>query len=266
MNTPAVLTSSGDRVAFDRYGDGPAVVFVAGAGQFRATDPGTTETAERAAAAGITTIVYDRLGRGESPAEGVIDLDREIAAIAALIDEAGGSAVLCGHSSGCTIALAATVRGLPVDGLMLWEAPIGGITGGTAKWADEILRRIDEGDLEGALVHYMKDMPSEWLEGARQSPMWPAMVARVVSNVADAQSLAWTESAPLKELLAPVRVPVACLTGMETFPLMLDAAAAVVAAVPGAAHKSIPGKNHSWEPEAMAEEVARFRAVVPHRR
>lgn len=63
-----LATGSGDHVAFDKRGDGPAVVFVAGAGPFRAIDPCTTETAERAAAAGTTTIVYDRLGRGESPA------------------------------------------------------------------------------------------------------------------------------------------------------------------------------------------------------
>ncbi|MBZ2197933.1 alpha/beta fold hydrolase [Occultella gossypii] len=253
------LTSgANDLVAFDRRGDGPAIVFVAGAGPFRAIDPWTTETAERAAAAGLTTIVYDRLGRGESVAAGVIDLDRELAAIAALIDEVGGSAVLCGHSSGCTIALAAAVRGLPVDGLMLWEAPIGGQAGGAAAWAAEVLRRIDGGDLEGALTHYMKDMPPEWLDGARRSPMWEAMVAGVVSYVADAQSLAWIESEPLPDLLAGIRVPVAFLTGTHTFPMMLDAARAVVAAIPGATHASIDGKDHAWNPAAMADEAVRF--------
>jgi pimeloyl-ACP methyl ester carboxylesterase len=253
-----LTTDAGDLVAFDKRGDGPAIVFVAGAGPFRAIDPWTTQTAELAAAAGLTTIVYDRLGRGESAADGPIDLDRELTAIAALIEVAGGSAVLCGHSSGGTIALAAAARGLAVDGLMLWEAPIGGQAGGARAWAEEVLRRIDSGDLEGALTHYMKDMPAEWLEDARRSPMWEAMVAGVVTYVADAQSLAWIESAPLPGLLSDIEVPVACLTGTQTFPMMLEAARAVVAAIPGATHRSVAGKDHAWEPAAMADEVVHF--------
>ena len=113
--TEFTTTALGDRVAYDLRGDGPAVVFIAGAGPFRAIDPSTTETAELAAERGIRTIVFDRLGRGESPADGRLDLERELAAVAALIEVVGGSAVLCGHSSGCSIALAAAVSGLPVS-------------------------------------------------------------------------------------------------------------------------------------------------------
>ena len=108
---------------------------------------------------------------------------------------AGGRAVLCGHSSGCTISLAAADRGLAVNGLALWEAPIGGTVGGVGPWVAEVERRIDAGDLEGALVHYMKDMPPEWLEEARHDPGFPEYVAQVVSYVADGESLVWAESA-----------------------------------------------------------------------
>ena len=40
--TEFVTTSNGDRVAYDLYGSGPGLVFVAGAGPFRAIDPDTT--------------------------------------------------------------------------------------------------------------------------------------------------------------------------------------------------------------------------------
>ena len=103
--TEVTTTARGDRVAYDRYGDGPGLVFVAGAGPFRAIDPVTTETARRAGDLGVTAVVFDRLGRGESTASGVLDLDRELDAIAAAIEVAGGRAVLCGHSSGCSFAL-----------------------------------------------------------------------------------------------------------------------------------------------------------------
>ncbi|HEU0181958.1 MAG TPA: alpha/beta hydrolase [Agromyces mariniharenae] len=253
-----VTTTFGDRVAYDRRGSGPALVFVAGAGPYRAIDPWTTETAELMAETGVQTVVYDRLGRGESPAEGRIDLDRDLAALEALIEVVGGSAVLCGHSSGCSISLMAAVRGLPVTGLVLWEPPFGAVDGGAREWADEVERRIDSGDLEGALEHYMKDMPPEWLEGARQSPDYPLYVAQVVSYRADGESLAWVESAPLDELLRDLRMPVEVLLGEETFPELFDAAEAIVAAVPGSRWRQVPGADHSWEPAAMARELTGF--------
>lgn len=256
--SPLIVTRRGDRVAHDIRGDGPAVVFIAGAGIHRAIDPWTTETAERISRAGVTTIVYDRLGRGDSSAVGVLDLDRELDTLADLISEAGGSAVLCGHSSGGSIALAAATRGLPVNGLILWEAPITGESADVIRWTSEVMRRIDAGELESALEHYMKDMPPEWLDSARTSPEWPAIVAGVVSYVADAQSLAWVESAPLNVLLSDIRVPVEFLTGTQTSPEMLHAADVVTAAIPGAASKRLKGEDHVWDPEAMAAEVVEF--------
>ena len=61
--TGTATTAGGDRVTYDLRGTGPAVVFVAGAGPFRAVDPITTRTAELLADAGVTTVVFDRLGR-----------------------------------------------------------------------------------------------------------------------------------------------------------------------------------------------------------
>ncbi|MET4782898.1 alpha/beta hydrolase [Glaciihabitans sp. UYNi722] len=253
-----VTTSRGDRVAYDHRGSGPALIFIAGAGPYRAIDPVTTATAEAAAEQGISTIVYDRLGRGESPVDDRIDLQRELAVIEALIGVAGGSAVLCGHSSGCSIALAAAAAGLPVDGLVLWEAPLGPQDGGAREWADEVDRRLTAGDLEGAQLYYMKDMPAEFLDGVRNSPMWAGIVAQAPSLRADGESLAWAESAPLAELFAGIRVPVEVLMGEETYPVMLVAADAIVDAIPGSTQKRMPGANHSWEPTPMATELAAF--------
>ena len=256
--TDYATTALGDRVAYDLRGSGPALVFVSGAGIWRAIDEVTAPTAELVSAQGITTIVYDRLGRGDSPVEGRIDLDRELAAIAALIDVAGGSAVLCGHSSGCSISLAAAVNGLAVDGLVLWEAPLLPQDSGTQEWTDEVDRRIEAGDAEGAQTHYMKDMPPEFLEQARQSPLWPTMLAQVGSLRPDGQSLAWAESAPHAELFGQLRMPVLAVVGEQTFPEMVPAAESIAAAIPGATWKHMPGAWHSWEPEPMATELTQF--------
>jgi pimeloyl-ACP methyl ester carboxylesterase len=253
-----ITSARGDTIAYDRRGTGPALVFVAGAGPHRAIDPWTTETAERAAAQGITTLVWDRLGRGESPADGRLDLARELAAIAAVIEAAGGSAVLCGHSSGCALALAAADAGLPVTGLALWEAPLASPADDTQAWCDEIERRIDAGDFEGALEHYMKDMPPEWLAGAKASPDWPQIAASVVNQLADAQSLAWAQRALETHALADIDVPVLAMYGTQTFPPMPAAAASLAAVLPQAEVKEMPGAMHMWEPEPMGAELAAF--------
>ena len=253
------LTSAlGDRIGFDRYGSGPALVFVAGAGPYRAGDPLTTATAQRAAELGLTTLVYDRLGRGDSRVDGPITLDRELAAVAAMIGAAGGEAALCGHSSGCAIALDAAASGLPVTALVLFEGPIGAIAGGASPWAEEFRTRLQAEQRESALQWYMKDMPPEWFEGARQSPGFPGMLAQLGGHQPDAEALAWTESAPLAELLGGIRVPVEALVGEQTMPVMSAAAAAISAAIPGATHGTIPGAFHQWEVEPMAVELARF--------
>lgn len=257
-------TDLGDTVAFDLRGSGPAVIFVTGAGPHRAVDPMTTRTAELAAAGGLTTVVFDRLGRGESPADGRLDLGRELSVLRTLIDTAGGHAVLVGHSSGCAISLAAAAAGLAVDGLVLWEAPLGMAANEVRAWIGEFERRLDAGDLDGALAHYMKDMPPEWLEGARQDPSYSQIVADVVSYRADGESLVWAETAPYAGLFGAVTVPVLTLVGEQTFPGMPEAATAIAAAVPDGRTATAPGHDHEWEPEAMAALLVEFvRGAAP---
>lgn len=256
--TDFVTSERGDRIRFDRYGSGPALVFIAGAGPHRAGDAHTTSTARRAAELGLTTLVYDRLGRGDSRVDGAIPLDRELSALAAVIEAAGGEAALCGHSSGCAIALAAAASGLPVTALVLFEAPIGGIAGGASAWAEEFRRRLRANERESALQWYMKDMPPEWFEGAQRSPGFAGMLAQLGGHQPDAEALAWTESAPLSQLMGGIRLPVDALVGEQTLPVMPAAASAIAAAIPGAIQGTIAGAFHEWEVETMALELARF--------
>ena len=92
--TEFATTSTGDRVAYDRYGEGPALIFVAGAGPSRDSDPITTLTAQAVAARGFTTLVYDRLGRNESVAEGILGLHRELAVLPFVVSSFAATAVL----------------------------------------------------------------------------------------------------------------------------------------------------------------------------
>ena len=259
--TDFVTSSRGDRVAYDRYGpvgEGPAVVVVAGAGSLRGEE-GTVATARLVAGHGVAVLVPDRLGRGESAAEGRLDLDREVEALRAVVEAAGGRAVLCGHSSGCSISLYAAAQGVPVDGLVLWEAPVSAPAASTGQWVEGLEERIDAGTLEAAQEWYMKDMPPEWLAGAKASPAWPAICAQVVSLRADGESLRWaTAQLGSGALRDQVGVPVLAAYGSSTFPDMVAAAELVRSVLPQTEVREVPGAHHLWEPAGFAPVLAHF--------
>jgi pimeloyl-ACP methyl ester carboxylesterase len=259
--TDFVTSSRGDRVAYDRYGPpgpAPSVVLVAGAGSLRGADP-VVDLAGLLAAQGLVVHVPDRLGRGESMAEGPLDLERETEALAAVVQAAGGHAVLCGHSSGCSISLYAVAQGLPVDGLVLWEAPLIASAARLEEWSDGLERRIDAGELEAAQEWYMRDMPPEWLAGAKASPAWPAIYAGSVSLRADAQSLHWAvaalESGALRDEVA---VPVLAVHGTSTVPGMVEAAERLRSVLPQTEVGEVGGADHVWDPAAFAPVLADF--------
>lgn len=257
--TEFVTSADGARIAYDRYGDGPALILVNAAMQFRAFDPGTTALARAVAERGFTVVDYDRRGRGESAWPDATALDGERADIAALIEAVGGSAALFGSSSGGSIALAAAASGLPVTHLALWEVPLGVEQGADgAEFHAGLLERIHAGDREGTQEYYMKDMPPEWLAGLKASPAWPVAVAMTPSLAADAESLAWAQSAPFAEVFADVRCPVLFMYGEQTLPLFPAAADAVVAAIPGAHQARIPGANHGYDQGAMVDALVEF--------
>jgi hypothetical protein len=103
----------------------------------------------------------------------------------------------------------------------------------------------------------MKDMPPEWLESAKKLPIYPQMVANVVSYIADCEALRWAESKPPGELLNR-QIPVAALVGQQTSPLMTETARRIGTEISGASWKAIQGADHKWEPDAMAAELVHF--------
>ncbi|MCK6065693.1 MULTISPECIES: alpha/beta fold hydrolase [Microbacterium] len=253
--TDHVDTSEGDRIVYDRLGEGPGVLFVQPAGQTRATDPITPATLRALAEGGRGAAAHDRVGRGDSPAASPITLARELAAIEAILDVVG-PAIVVGWSSGGAIALAAAARNEAVRGVVLFELPFDG-SGEAAGFLEGIRQRVRAGDAAAIVEYYMKDMPPQWLEQAKAGPGWASLLDMAPSFEADVEALAWLESAPLTELLAPIRVPVLALTADDAQPFMHDAAHAIASATGGAAER-IAGRHHGWDPDAMAARLLRL--------
>jgi pimeloyl-ACP methyl ester carboxylesterase len=257
--TEFVTSSDNTRIAYDRLGSGPSVILVGGAMQFRAFDPQTGQLAARLAERGFTVVNYDRRGRGESAGRGPYVLDSEIADLRALIAELGSAAALFGSSSGGAICLAGAAAGLPVSKLALWEVPLGPELGTDgAEFLAGLQERIASGDEEATIAFYMRDMPPEWVEAARQGPAWPIMKAVSPSLAPDAEALAWTQSRPRAELWSSVRIPVLVLVGEETLPFFPAAAESIVASVSDGRSTRVPATNHSWELGPMVDVLAEF--------
>lgn len=254
----SVTSRDGTRIAFDQVGDGPAVILVAGAFQFRAFDQPTVELSRLLAGRGFTVVNYDRRGRGESGPIGRGSLDREIDDIAALVEHAGGAA-LYGSSSGAAIALWAATRDIGVTALALWEPPLSFDDDGGA-FADQLQALIDAGRHEAAVEYFMKDMPREWLEGSKASPAWPVMVGIAPSLAADAVALAGSQGGEQAwaRMWRAVTVPTLTLTGTETLPAVPLVAAALEKALPNAGWARIEASGHAWEPEVMAGALTSF--------
>lgn len=256
MTTSYVETAHGVRIGYDREGSGPPLILVGGAGQFRAVDLATQALTGELAARGYDVVHYDRPGRGDSGGEPPFRLAGEVAALRALIGLVGGQATLYGSSSGGAIALAAAAELPGVGRLVLWEVPLGEEQGTDgAEFVAEIRERVDAGDREGTLRHFMADMPPEWFTAMRQGPQWPLFERMAPTVQADAEALARTQSAPRRQLWSAITAPTLVLVGTNAFPFFSDAAESVVSALSRAERAAVPGAEHGWRPADLADAI-----------
>src|SRR5689334_13273572 len=113
------LSKDGTKIAYDKTGQGPALILVAGAFQDRrAMSIYAGPLSEH-----FTVYNYDRRGRGESGDMPPYAVEREIEDIDALIQAAGGSAFVFGGSSGGVLTLDAAAHGLSITKLAIYEPP-----------------------------------------------------------------------------------------------------------------------------------------------
>lgn len=117
----AIVSADGTKIAYDRAGDGPVVILVDGALCSRAQGP--MPDLARELQSEFTVYNYDRRGRGDSGDSLQYAIAREVEDLAALIEEAGGTAYVYGTSSGAALALRAAAAGVPITKLAVFEAP-----------------------------------------------------------------------------------------------------------------------------------------------
>ncbi|KAB8195366.1 alpha/beta fold hydrolase [Nonomuraea phyllanthi] len=249
MNT--VTSRDGTRIAFERAGEGPALVLVDGAMCYRGAGPCSALAAELAG--DFTVYTYDRRGRGESGDSDTFAVEREYEDLAALVEHAGGGASVFGHSSGAVLALEASLHGVDIARLALFEPPPAGEDAALAERLGELVRAGRRGE---AVEEFQLavGLPPEMVSGMRGSPFRAALEAIAPTLVYDTTI---TGSARL-DRYAAIAVPT-LLVDSENSPEMLRASTEEVArAVPGARRRSLPGGFHDVEPGTLAPVLAGF--------
>ncbi len=178
-------------------GQGPALILVDGALCYRGAGPSKSVAAELSA--DYTVFTYDRRGRGESGDTAPYAVEREIEDLGALIEEAGGSASLCGFSSGAVLALDAANRGLGVEKLALYEPPFI-VDDSRAPLPDDYASRLDQliaADRRGdALRLFMGQvgMPKVLVALMRFMPAWSKLKSVAPTLRYDAALMGDTQS------------------------------------------------------------------------
>jgi alpha-beta hydrolase superfamily lysophospholipase len=263
---PRVRSKDGTSIAYDRQGDGPAVILVGGAlddGSENA--PLATELADR-----FTVYNYARRGRGDSGDTPPYEVEREIEDLAALIAATGGSACLYGVSSGGALALEATAAGLPVDSLAVYEVPYI-LSDEGPHWhrgdGQKAAALVAEGRRGDALELFMRTVgsPDELVARARSSPFWPDLEALAHTLVYDAACVG--DGPPPTARLATITRPTLVATGGarsdpnvsgQPADFFDRAADAIAASIPQAERRTFAGQGHVADPKTVAPVLARF--------
>ena len=255
-----VTSKDGTTIAYERSGRGPALILVDGALCSRAFGPSAKLAAQLTG--DFTVYVYDRRGRGQSGDAPSYSPAREVEDIAALIDEAGGSASLLGLSSGGALALEAAASGLRVDKVIAYEPPYvdDAGQGGGAAYEGRLKQLVASGNRGGAVTYFMKDMvgaPAPIVFMIRVMP-WVWSKLKAVAHTLPYDAAIMTAFRIPRARFALVRTPALVMNGSKTDQRLKDAARAIAAAVPGAQHRELAGQTHNVKPGVLAPAVAEF--------
>ncbi len=261
-----VISKDGTPIAYDKRGQGPALILVGGSFQYRSLDQRTAQLADLLSSS-FMTFHYDRRGSGDSCDTPPYAVEREIEDIEALISEAGGSAFVFGHSSGAVLALEAAQKTAgKINKLALYEPPF--IVGDSRpslpnNYLDH-LKELVETDRCGDAVDYfmtkVKGMPQELVPVLHQMDVWSEFTSVAHTLVYEGMLMGKSQSgnpAPLEQW-ASVKVPTLIADGGASPIWMREATHALANVLPHAQNRTLPGQSHGVDPDVLAPVLVEF--------
>ena len=256
-------SADGTTIAYDVWGDGPAVVIVGGAFNERNT---WTELAQELAGQGLRAVSYDRRGRGDSGDTAPYALEREFEDLRAVVDAVQPDAPVFAHgvSSGGALLLRAVDAGVPIARASVLEPPyrIDGAPPAPEHYIETLQGLVTRDDRAGLVEYFQTQvvgLPREMLEPMRGTPMWQALEAMAPTLVYDGHALGGDDHSLPLDLLGRIGIPVLGVTSEGTaMPWLSRTAETVAGAVPDGRWVRLPGGFHQVEPPVLAPALAAF--------
>lgn len=258
MNT--ITSKDGTKIAYDKLGLGPSIILILGALNTRLSGSQLAQTLSKH----FTVINFDRRGRGNSGDTLPYTVEKEIEDMDALINEAGGSAYLYGHSSGAALALEAAEKlGNKVTGLALYEAPYNDDEQAKQAWGEyteqltNLLAANSRGD---AVALFMKlvGTPLEQIEGMRHAPFWQGLESIAPTLAYDHTAILGTDASVPIQLASRVTAPTLVMVGSASFSFMANTAEKLSEAIPHATLRTLENQTHEVNPEVLAQSLVEF--------
>ena len=206
---------------------------------------------------------FDRRGRGESGDSGAYSIAREIDDIAALIEAAGGSASVYGHSSGAALAAHAASAGLPIRSLVLHEPPYGPddaeSRAGNKAFAISITRLIHAGRHAEAIETFMggAGVPPEMIQAMLDDPRTVKMAPTMLHDIEIMGEIRSGGSMP-QDIIRTIARPTLVLAGGASPQFFRDAAERLAALLPRAELQILQDQDHGAEPAVVAAATRQF--------
>jgi pimeloyl-ACP methyl ester carboxylesterase len=260
-------SKDGTTIAFEQHGSGPPIILIPGALCDRATGP--NKALSKRLAEDFIVIVYDRRGRGESGDTQPYSVEREVEDIEALIDVAGGSALLYGISSGGALALDAAAC-LPdkVTQVAVYEIPFvvddsrPPVPEKFSAQLDALLAAERRGAAVKLFMRAVVRLPSILVAAMPVFPGWAKSKAIAHTLAYDLAIMGETQRGePLpSHRWASVTVPTLVAGGAKSPAWVRNAAARLAEVLPNAQHRLLPGQTHYVKADAIAPLLTEFLA------
>lgn len=260
-STGQVTSADGTPIVFDRSGAGPVIILVHGAFTGRA-HPVLSDVAA-ALAPWFTVVNYDRRGRGDSGDTQPYAVERELEDLTALLEIAGGPAMVFGGSSGAGLALQAAPRERAISKLAVWEPPYH-VDDSAPRLPHDFAARLDalvrKGRRAAAVELFMMEAAgatAEAVAAMRLQPSWSQAEAVAHTLAYEAAVMGPGNTLPAARLAA-ITQPTLVLTGGNSPAWITNAGKAVAGTIPAAAHRVLEGQTHNVSPKALAPELLEF--------
>lgn len=254
-----VTSADGTRIAYERGGEGPALVLVHGT----TSDHRSWERVVPALRDSYTILAMDRRGRGESGDAATYALEREFEDVVAVAAAADGPVHLLGHSYGAVCALGAAPLLDDLDHLVLYEPPLWTPERAAPDPAalDRLQRLADRGEGEAVIEGFHRDVTGspERLERLRSASDYDRRVAAADTLPREVRGrLEYRpEPADFADLTAPTRF----LLGGETADALARSTEAARELLPESELVVLEGQGHAamnTAPDLFVSKVVEF--------